>query len=184
MRLDIDHELSSFVGDDQKLNLCSRKNFIVANYVCDRVLFLLSFLSSPQSSSSASSSSPSPPPPFSSSSTTEAGSDAQHSLPMRWYICPVLNGLCKTIGNRLHCRHFRLQARWQSVLVRLQSSVSSSRCCSQNCCTWLLLSETQHPELRYEFISQTAFAMCIRVSNRIFHKRKPVERKIVIKRPK
>jgi hypothetical protein len=110
-------------------------------------------------------------------------------------IYPVLNGLCETIGNRLHCRHFRLlicnplfrlqlQARWQSVLVRLQYSVSSSRCCSQNCWNWLLISATQHPELRYWFISQPAFAICIRVSNWTFHKRKHVQRKIVIKRPK
>ena len=99
-------------------------------------------------------------------------------------VCQVLNGLCETIGNRLHCRHFRLQARWQSVLVRLQSSVSSSRCWRQNCWSWLVLSTTQHPELHYGFISQTAFAMYIRVSNRTFHKRKPVEWKIVIKSPK
>jgi len=46
MKLDIDNKLSSFVGDGHKLKLRSRKNCIVVNYVCDRLLFLLSLLSS------------------------------------------------------------------------------------------------------------------------------------------
>jgi hypothetical protein len=84
----------------------------------------------------------------SSSSTPESGDEVQLSLPLTWYICRASNSLRKTIELRLNFRHFSLQARWLSVLVRFQSSVSSSRRCSHNWWSWLVLSATQHPELR------------------------------------
>jgi len=75
MKLDIDHELSSFVGDCHKLKFCSGKNFIVANYICDiiiRIVVVFTAIIIVGSSSSSSS-----------STTPEGDEDVQHSLPLR-----------------------------------------------------------------------------------------------------